>query len=296
MIKIYISDGPEAGKRYEFDDDIIQVGRAIENDIQVRDPLISRNHLSVLLKDQEYRITDLQSANGTFVGNEKISPNIEVDIEEGVPIRIGVSVLSLGKPVAKETGQDFDSTLIPEKQSSKKKEPEEQRCREYENNMNLIGKVSKLLKESLELNEILDKIMNHILYLLVRIDRVFIILFDTNTMNISQVISKSRGKLALGDIDYSHDIVDQVIEEKSAVMVSDQYIKYDIDFSATSELPKTGSAICVPMISRSEMRGLIYVDTIGKAHGFRTGDLETLKILGSITAIIIENFLLLKNM
>ncbi|MFC1840497.1 FHA domain-containing protein [Thermodesulfobacteriota bacterium] len=295
MLKIYISDGPEAGKSYEFDDDIIQIGRAIENDVQIRDPLISRNHLSVLLKDQEYRITDMQSANGTFVGNEKISPNIEIDIEEGVPIRIGVSVLSLGKPVNKETGQDFDSTLIPEEQSSKKKESEGQRYMEYENNVNLIGKVSSLLKESLELNEVFNKIMNHILDLLVRTDRVFIILFDTETMDISEVISKSRGRFILGDIDYSHDIVDQVIEEKSAVMVSDQYIEFDINLSATSELPKTGSAICVPMISRAQMRGLIYVDTIGKAHGFRSSDFETLKTLGSIIAIIIENSFLLKN-
>jgi GAF domain-containing protein len=205
-------------------------------------------------------------------------------------------VLSLGIPAAKETGHDSDSKVTPEKHSSKKKESEGKRYMEYENNMILIGKVSDLLKESLELNEIIDKIMNHILYLLVRTDRVFIILFDTKTGDISEVLSKSRGRSVFGDIDYSHDIVDQVVEEKSAVMVSDQYIEFDINLSATSELPKTGSAICVPMISRSEMRGLIYVDTIGKAHGFRTGDLEILKILGSITAIIIENFLLLKNM
>ena len=295
MIKIYVSEGPEAGKSFEFDNDVIQVGRAIENDIQIRDPLISRNHLKVLLKDQEYRITDLQSANGTFVDNEKISPDIEVDIEEGVPIRVGVSVLSLGKPAVKETGQDFDSTISPEKASAKKKEFEGQRYMEYENNMILIGKVSDLLKEPLELNEVLNKTMNHILYLLVRADRVFIILFDTETMDISEVLTKSRGRFILGDIEYSHDIVDQVIKEKNAVMISDQYIEYDINLSATSELPKTGSAICVPMISRSEMRGLIYVDTIGKAHGFRSSDFETLKTLGSITAIIIENSSLSKN-
>ena len=295
MIKIFITDGPEAGKSYEFNKDVIQVGRAIENDVQIRDPLISRNHINVLLKDQGYQIADLQSANGTVVDNEKIPPNIEIDIEEGVPIRMGVSVLSLGKPAAEETGQDFDSKEAPEKQSIKTEAPENKRYMEYENNMILIGKVSDLLTKPLELNELLDKIMNHILYLLVRTDRVFIILFDAKTGDISEVLSKSRGRFILGDIEYSHDIVDQVIKEKSAVMISDQYIELDINLSATSELPKTGSAICVPMISRSEMRGLLYVDTIGKAHGFRSSDFETLKTLGSITATVVENSFLLKK-
>jgi hypothetical protein len=290
-MKIYLLDGPEAGKSFESDNDVAYIGRSPENDAQIRDPLISRKHLKVLLKDHKYRIIDLQSANGTIINNEKIDPNIEVDIEEGVPITIGVSLVSLGKPAAKEILQDFNSTITPKKPSLKKKEPEDQRYMEYKNNMNLICKVSDLLKESLEINEVFNKIMNHILDLLIRIDRVFILLIDTKTMDISKVISKSRDSTLYGNIEYSNNIVDQVIRDQKAVMVSDHYSEYDMDYSETAELPKTGSVICVPLISRSQMRGLIYVDTIGKAHGFRSGDLDTLNALSSIIALIIENSL-----
>jgi putative methionine-R-sulfoxide reductase with GAF domain len=289
MINLYILKGPESGKNFEFKGDAIYIGRSSESDVQIRDPLVSRKHLKVSLIDHRYRITDLQSANGTVVGNEKIVPNIEIDIEEGVPISIGVSVFSLGKPVAKEILTGFDSTILPKGGSLTDKEPLNQRLMQYEKNMNLNFKVSYLLKESLELNEVLDKIMSHIFDLLVRIDRVFIGLIDAKTMDISKVISKSRGDHFDKDMEYNQEIVDQVIRDKKAVIISNTYSKEDIEYSKTSELIKTGSVICVPLISRSQIRGFIYIDTIAKTDGFRSEDFELLNSLSYIIALIIEN-------
>jgi len=291
MINFYILKGPETGKSFEFKSDAIYIGRSPESDVQIRDPLISRKHLKVSLKDQKYRIIDLQSANGTIVGNKKIDPNIEVDIEEGVPISIGVSVFSIGKPCADEILPNFDSTIQPMRESLIDKESMNQRYMEYKNNLNLIYKISELLKESLKLNEVLDKILTYILDLLIRIDRVFIVLIDTETMDISKVISKLRSSTFDRDMEYSRDIVDQVIRDKKAVVISDQYSKYNIEFSKTSELPKTGSAVCVPLINKSQIRGVIYLDTIGKSNGFRSEDLELLNALSSIIALIIQNSL-----
>lgn len=291
MINFYILKGPETGKSFEFKSDAIYIGRSPESDVQIRDPLISRKHLKVSLKDQKYRIIDLQSANGTIVGNKKIDPNIEVDIEEGVPISIGVSVFSIGKPCADEILPNFDSTIQPMRESLIDKESMNQRYMEYKNNLNLIYKISELLKESLKLNEVLDKILTYILDLLIRIDRVFIVLIDTETMDISKVISKLRSSTFDRDMEYSRDIVDQVIRDKKAVVISDQYSKYNIEFSKTSELPKTGSAVCVPLINKSQIRGVIYLDTIGKSNGFRSEDLELLNALSSIIALIIDDSL-----
>jgi len=289
MINLYILKGPESGKSFEFKGDAIYIGRSSESDVQIRDPLVSRKHLKVSLKDHGYRIIDLQSANGTIVGNEKIDPNIEIDIEEGIPISIGVSVFSLGKPSAKEILTSFDSTILPKGASLTDKEPLNQRLMQYEKSMNLIFKVSYLLKESVELNELLDKIMSHIFDHLIRIDRVFIGLIDTKTMNISKVISKSRGDHFDKDMEYSQEIVDQVIRDKKAVMISNTYSKEDIEYSKTSELIKTGSVICVPLISSSQIRGFIYIDTIAKTDGFRSEDFELLNALSYVIALIIEN-------
>jgi len=46
------------------------------------------------------------------------------------------------------------------------------------------------------------------------------------------------------------------------------------------------------LISRSQIRGVIYVDSVSKPHGFRNDDLSLLTALSSSAAIAIENALL----
>jgi pSer/pThr/pTyr-binding forkhead associated (FHA) protein len=291
MINCYILKGPETGKNYEFKSDTISIGRSPENDIQIRDPLVSRKHLKVSLIDNKYRIVDLQSANGTLIGNKKIVPNTEVDIEAGVPIAIGVSTISFGKPCTDEILPQQDSTIQPIGKTHADEESADQRLMQYKNNMNLIFKILDLLKESLMLDELLDKILTYILNLLIRIDRVFIVLTDTVTMDTSKVISKSRNSTFNEYIEYNRDIVNEVIRSKKSIIISDQYSKYDMEFSKTSELPKSGSTICMPLINKSQIRGVIYLDSIGKTNGFRLDDLELLDAIGSIIALILDDLL-----
>jgi GAF domain-containing protein len=52
------------------------------------------------------------------------------------------------------------------------------------------------------------------------------------------------------------------------------------------------SALCVPMISRSQVRGVIYLDSIKEPYGFRNDDLSLLTALGNSAAIAVENALL----
>jgi pSer/pThr/pTyr-binding forkhead associated (FHA) protein len=291
MIHIYTLKGPEAGKNLEFKSDTIYIGRSPENDMQVRDPLVSRKHLKVSLKDNKYIIVDLQSANGTLINNNKIAPNTEIDIEEGVPIVIGVSTISFGKPYADKILPKQDSTIQPVGRHHADEESADQRLMQFRNNMTLIFKILDLLKESFMLDELLDKVLTYILDLLIRIDRVFIVLIDTATMDASKVISKSRDSAFNEYIEYNRDIVNEVIRSKKSIIISDQYSKYDMEFSKTSELPKSGSTICMPLINKSQIRGVIYLDSIGKPNGFRLEDLELLDAIGSIIALILDDSL-----
>jgi GAF domain-containing protein len=50
--------------------------------------------------------------------------------------------------------------------------------------------------------------------------------------------------------------------------------------------------MCVPLISKAEIRGVIYVDSLQKPYGFRREDLSLLTALSSPAAIAIENALL----
>ncbi len=58
------------------------------------------------------------------------------------------------------------------------------------------------------------------------------------------------------------------------------------------KLMKIKSVMCVPLISRSKIRGVIYVDTVNEPNGFRKDDLSLLTALSSPTAVVIESAIL----
>ena len=87
MIRIHILRGSEKGRRLDFNKDIIYVGRSKDNDIQMNNLTVSRNHLKIMNKRGRYFIEDLNSTNGTLLNNERIT-------KAGLS---GKDVISIGK-------------------------------------------------------------------------------------------------------------------------------------------------------------------------------------------------------
>src|SRR6185436_10048775 len=68
--------------------DTISIGRTPENDIELKDSLISRKHTSIVKKGDRYVVYDLGSSNGTFVNRERVEMK---PLEPGDVIRVGDS-------------------------------------------------------------------------------------------------------------------------------------------------------------------------------------------------------------
>jgi predicted Zn finger-like uncharacterized protein len=75
----------------------------------VNDPFVSRNHLRILKKGAKYFIKDMGSKNGTFINGNQIKPDVEIEIKEGVPIVIGMSVIGLVEASVDNVMPFFDS-------------------------------------------------------------------------------------------------------------------------------------------------------------------------------------------
>jgi pSer/pThr/pTyr-binding forkhead associated (FHA) protein len=63
-----------------------RIGRALDNDIVVTDASVSRHHATIETSNGSYRLRDLGSQNGTFVGGERIT---EASLGNGAAVRIG---------------------------------------------------------------------------------------------------------------------------------------------------------------------------------------------------------------
>jgi GAF domain-containing protein len=66
--------------------------------------------------------------------------------------------------------------------------------------------------------------------------------------------------------------------------------------SESMKFKKIKSVMCVPLLSRSKIQGVIYVDSVSRLYGFRKEDLSLIAALSSPAAMAIENALLYSNL
>ena len=87
--KVYILD--INGLKRDLQPGTYTVGRGTEVDIQINDPGISRKHLSIEVTET-VTILDLNSTNGTFLGNERVT---EILVEDTITFRVGVTDIKI---------------------------------------------------------------------------------------------------------------------------------------------------------------------------------------------------------
>ena len=293
MITLFMVNGPDKGRVLKFENDTIYVGRSDENQVQIKDTSVSRRHLQITQKGDAYVIEDLGSMNGTFINDKPVSLGKTYTVEKGVPIGVGNIFFSLGRRCSGDilTIKDFidlsgdlgDTGLFNRPGTTPK-------------NLEFIYKVTSALMESFRINEILERILDYIFDLFKRIDRGAIILLDSETGEISEIISRSTKKNEASTKTFSRTIVERVIKERKAITMTDTMDEERVDLSKSMEIMKIRSVMCVPLISRSQVRGVVYVDSVGKPYGFRNEDLSLLTALSSPAAIAIENALLYSNL
>jgi 3',5'-cyclic-nucleotide phosphodiesterase len=287
MTTLYIIDGHDKRQTIEFSRDSLLLGRSPDSDLQIKDHFVSRKHLRISRKGSRIFIKDLNSRNGTFVNGEPINPGIEVELPEGVPVVMGMTVLCFGEGCTEEI-QGFlgfidVSGLEPEEMEGLA----EDRPLTAEKNMELMIRVSDLLTRSTDIRETLKEILNCVFELLARIDRAAIILLDPEKAKIKEVIYRMRE--GVDDQRFSTEVLEHVMQLKEAFMISDADTQQGEDVPDTLKLLNIKSVMCIPLLNRAKLVGVLYVDSITKPYGFRGEDLHLLSAMSSPVAMAIEN-------
>ncbi|MHC4887731.1 MAG: protein kinase domain-containing protein, partial [Planctomycetota bacterium] len=91
MPKLRIVTGDNTGTEYELGDTLTVIGRRSTNQIVIDSDRVSRAHAQVGLAQNQYVVTDLGSANGTFVNGERIEG--DVVLQPGDDVTIGSCIL-----------------------------------------------------------------------------------------------------------------------------------------------------------------------------------------------------------
>ena len=298
--KMHIIAGKDRGNSFEIKHGrTYTIGRSPENEIPIRDKNVSRYHLIIQKKEGKHFTKDLKSKNGTFINGRDIEPGIEVELDLGIPIVIGTTILGLGDVCETCLAPFLESIGIYGEIGESVDAPNPQRIMAIKKDLELIYNVSKALVESKNIHEILEKTLDLIFNLMKRTDRCAMILTDKRTEEVSDVVYRSRKPVDNTDFVYNRELVEKALLLNKAVSVSDSYAEdFDEDDKVTEsmQLMNIRSAMCVPMCSCLGTRGTIYADSIDRAYGFRISDLALLKDVGSRAALAMDNIELSESM
>ena len=281
---LYVIQGNGQGSHFDLaqlisssNEQVIGIGREKGNDIAVEDHEASRRHAELRKHNDTFFLTDLDSSNGTFLNNGRIS---EAELKSGDRIQIGRTLFlySQGESehppsanveiVRTESGDDgsriiaaFPDTLGPSLPPLPQDDTQNHWLAQAQNNLDVMYRTALAASHTLDIDDLLDRIL-HLVFDWVEADRGCIMLREEET---GQLITKARRDRETGtksSMTISRTILDYVLERHEGVLTSNA--QGDDRFRSGQSVMRTGvhEAICVPMQGRYGQIGVLYVDTL----------------------------------
>jgi adenylate cyclase len=153
----------------------------------------------------------------------------------------------------------------------------------------LLYEVARDLSSSLELREVLGKVMDRVINLM-HASRGFIVLVDPVTSEMSVEMAggetdEEKSKRFLG----SKSVIDQVVRTGRAVVSTDASLDDRFKGQQSVILQNLRSIIAVPLVTKGKVIGAVYVDNPFRAAIFEERDKEFLQAIADLAAIAIDN-------
>src|ERR1039458_9060859 len=115
MAKLVILNQGMTGRTFELNVERNTVGRMEDNTFQIADASVSSHHAEIHLRGSDILVKDLNSTNGSFINNEKIS---EAVLLPGQTLRLGQVEIKIddGKPASAPAPAAASAPAAPKKQ------------------------------------------------------------------------------------------------------------------------------------------------------------------------------------
>jgi 3',5'-cyclic-nucleotide phosphodiesterase len=286
---LVILNGAEIGRAIRIKEGVSFLGRSPDNDIRIEDKTISRRHLKIERVKGRHFVTDLSSRNGTFYDGKYVIPGHEMEVKEGVPLAVGMTVICFGNGCREQVVPFLDTVSLIRGKGKKDQGSENRRAQTAQKRGGLLTKVSMTLKNSGPFKNILEKVLGDIFSHLNRIDRGAFILVDPETLETMESVCKVSGKSGKDIVaSFSEEIVRTVLKTGKPLIFSEGYIKAEGALVDTLKVQRIKSVICAPLINGPRTMGAMYVDSLKRPDGFRMDDLMILLDIGQRVALAVE--------
>ena len=303
-----VRSGKEAGRTVTLSSgQTIALGRLKGCDVLVDDEAASRRHCTITARENLCVAADLQSANGTFVNERRIT---SIELAKGDRLRIGSTVLELLDTNAPESGvrtsttslsivEARSQTLVQRAVDPTKLEflsqiytrkDDADLLASAQKYLTTLHKVSDLLSRASSVEALFDSILSAILEVSGG-DRAAILMRPADGSGtehqVDMVAVRTKDGGATGAVTLSRTVVNDVLEKGISAYTDDALADERYVGGESIVKQRIRSVMCAPMRTTDAILGVLYVDSQA-AREFSEAELELLAAVGNQAGIALH--------
>jgi len=293
--RLIVRDASGNNREVEISRTPFTLGRDADNDLVLLDHRISRHHARIIERDRVYLVEDTGSKLGTFVNGEPIQC---AALKAGDQIRLGVTD---AYQVSFTTGEPVLLSLLEKFNKADEGAPQPARQLQH---LGLLLRMAQILSSTPELDEVLTSLVDSALQLTDAERGMLFLREEDGHLNLRLV--RGRGGIHLGSnvTDYSHSVVDRVVESgREEVVIEEEKTGNAAWKTGIVGSPMRG-VVCVPLRTlpvthlkvsgalrhwAPELLGVLYFDSRTRAAAITRLDREVLQTLALEGGTVIEN-------
>ena len=293
MLKV--TGGPAAGKEFVLNSPEVTLGRAVSADVQLPDMVISRHHTSIYFEGRRWVVKDLESTNGTWIGNRRVRG--PTPLELGKTVRLGNSLFQvhqidepLDEPIisarvesvsVKRVGEERDAASAQIARDQKK--------------LQAMYSVQRLVSAAGDLQEVYDCCLE-IVTGAIPSQRAHLLLAAEDGNNLVPVAQRDeRGPVKeLSMENVSRSIIRWVRSQDEGVLSIDatKDVRFSSQSISDSQLQRV---LCVPIHGSEEQLGVIHLAVKSINLDYAEDDLKLLSAIACSAGLAIENRRLMES-
>lgn len=261
-------------KSHEIYKKITSIGTSPECDIVCEDPQMEAIHAMICLDDGGYEIEPASRHAEIHVNGKRIKKRTRLENQDQISLASTHAHFTLFAPAEKTCGETADETST----------------------MAAFQKLQKLAQDlSKEYNvmSILTHAIDDVIAL-VNADRGFLLLLRNG--KIQSQVSRNFNQESIDSDLFSDSIVRHVIDTRTPLIVRDALNDEHFNASQSVINMQVCSVMCIPLLDRGNIIGLIYVGNNNIVSQFRPQHLETLKVFAAQISLILANAMLVDDL
>lgn len=276
-------------RRFEYERDVLTIGRSARNDLVIEDPSLSRGHARLEIQGDGFVLEDLGSLNGSFINGHAVHGRQPVRPNDRLQLGNVVLELDPGRPsgvVIEGRAQDLKgpSTLVIRAKDLRSSGPTapvpEEASLGWGDALKMVEEITLDLLRDSKVEAYLERLMER-LFLVLRPDRGAILLRNAEG-ELAPVVTRSAGREA--PIKISRTLVEAAVERREALLINDPSLDPKLAGAASLRLSGAATIMVAPLEHEGEVMGLLYLDARPLRGVFTREELRLVATLAHVAA------------